>query len=337
MLTPIADAFLASASFIAHANLLLAQVQGLGAEAPCNKVEGMMHLWQKWRTMRGGRIMWERDGELLEWCMARYCDNLGTEWLAPFTNNFAPAAPSFDEELEALLAEKEPLVVSMAAKGRNFGKKSLRSLRQEALVCEGLGLGGATGAGNGLQQGQEEEEEEEGTKEKTPDTTASAAMGAARKAPAGSAKRLASPTKKGSPTKLASKCRGRPAPRYEAPMQQDFLDKELACLLVPRQVEAVVDMGVEAGVVLKEIKGKVTVDLATCQAFKEERRGGNAISAGQTTTQRGAGTLWVLPHVLDLGAWQHLQLHSGEDIPLGGAGEKGMGSGEEGEGGRGPK
>ncbi|KAG6875831.1 hypothetical protein C0993_007188 [Termitomyces sp. T159_Od127] len=108
-----------------------------------------------------------------------------------------------------------------------------------------------------------------------PDTTAGAAMGAAmpvaRKAPTGGAKRLVSPAKKGSPTKSASKRRGHPTLKYEAPTQQDFSDKELACLLAPRWVEAVVDMGVEAGVVLKKTKGKVTVDLATCQAFKEEQ------------------------------------------------------------------
>ncbi|KAG6881893.1 hypothetical protein C0993_012537, partial [Termitomyces sp. T159_Od127] len=142
----------------------------------------------------------------------------------------------------------------------------------EALVREGLGLGEATGAGKGLRQGQEEEE---GAKETMPDTTAGAATGAAmpaaRKAPVGGAKGLASPAKKGSPTKPSSKRRGRLVPRYEAPTQQDFSDKELAHLLAPRQAEAVVDTGVEAGVVLKETKGKATVDLATCQAFKEER------------------------------------------------------------------
>ncbi|KAG6882649.1 hypothetical protein C0993_009737 [Termitomyces sp. T159_Od127] len=141
----------------------------------------------------------------------------------------------------------------------------------EALVREGLGL---TGAGKGSWQGQEEEEEE-GTKETTPDTTAGAAtevaMPVARKAPAGGAKGLALPAKKGSPTKLSSKHKGCPAPRYEAPTQQDFSDKELARLLALRWAEAVVDMGVEAGVVLKETKEKVTVDLATRQVFKEER------------------------------------------------------------------
>ncbi|KAG6882654.1 hypothetical protein C0993_009730 [Termitomyces sp. T159_Od127] len=288
-----------------RANLLLVQVQGLSAEAPCNKVEGMMHLWQKWRTMQGGGITWERDGELLEWCMARYCDNLGTEWLAPFANDFAPAAPSFDEELEALLAGEEPLVLwsdlSPCSKEvviallveqdlqrqeefwQEVAKESEADTQWritnslEALAHEGLGLGEATGAGKGSQQEQEEEEEEEeGAKKKTPDTMAGAAMGvatlAARKVPVSGAKELVSPTKKGSPTKPASKCRGHPTPRYEVPMQQDFSDKELAHLLTPRWAEAVVDMGVEAGVVLKETKGKATMDLATHQAFKEEWR-----------------------------------------------------------------
>ncbi|KAG6875074.1 hypothetical protein C0993_010983 [Termitomyces sp. T159_Od127] len=177
MSTPTADAFLASTSFITHANLLLAQVQGLGAEAPCNKVEGMMHLWQKWHTMQGGEIMWERDGELLEWCMVRYRDNLGAEWLAPFANNFAPSAPSFDEELEALLAGEEPLVLWSDLSPRNkeaviaplveqdlwhheqfwqeVAKESKADAQQcianslEALAREGLGL---TGAGEGSWQ-----------------------------------------------------------------------------------------------------------------------------------------------------------------------------------------
>ncbi|KAG6895898.1 hypothetical protein C0993_008999 [Termitomyces sp. T159_Od127] len=138
---------------------------------------------------------------------------------------------------------------------------------------------------------------------------AGAATGAAtpapRKAPTSGAKGLALPAKKGSPTKPSAKRRGHPAPRYkvsgkrtpktylfsdpwrQAPMQEDFSDKELAHLLAPRQVEAVVDMGVEAGVVLKETKGKAMVDLAMRQAFKEER--------GATTTQRGAGTPWAPP------------------------------------------
>ncbi|KAG6876551.1 hypothetical protein C0993_002339 [Termitomyces sp. T159_Od127] len=128
MLTPTADAFLASASFIAHANLLLAQVQGLDAEAPRNKV---------------------------------------------------PVAPSFDEELEALLVGEEPLVVSMATKGKEaviaplveqdlwqqeefwqeVTKESETDMQRcianslEALAREGLDLGEATGAGKGSWQG----------------------------------------------------------------------------------------------------------------------------------------------------------------------------------------
>ncbi|KAG6882257.1 hypothetical protein C0993_011354, partial [Termitomyces sp. T159_Od127] len=208
-----------------------------------------------------------------------------------------PSAPSFDEELEALLAGEEPLVVSTATKGKEaviapLVEQDLRHQEQfwqevikeskadvqqritnslEALARQGLGLGEATGAGKGSWQGQEEEEEEEGAKETTPDTMAGTATGAAmpvaRKAPTSGTKGLASPAKKGSPTKPSSKRRGRPVPRYK----QDFSDKELARLLVPRWAEAVVDMGVEAGVVLKETKGKAMVDLATRQAFKEER------------------------------------------------------------------
>ncbi|KAG6863583.1 hypothetical protein C0993_010965 [Termitomyces sp. T159_Od127] len=151
----------------------------------------------------------------------------------------------------------------------------------EAVALQGLGLGEATGAGKGSWQ---RPEEEEGAKETTPNTTASAATGvaspAARKAPAGGTKGLASPAKKGSPTKPSSKRGKRQATlvthlfsysQQQAPTQQDFSNKELVRLLAPRRAEAVVDTEVEAIVVLKETKGKATVDLATHQAFKEER------------------------------------------------------------------
>ncbi|KAG6883184.1 hypothetical protein C0993_007478 [Termitomyces sp. T159_Od127] len=294
MLTPTTDTFLAATSFIVHVNLLLAQIQGLGVEAPWNKVEGMMCLWQKWRTMRGGRVMWERGRELLEWCMARYQDNLGAEWLVPFANDFVPPASSFDEELEALLAGEEPLVLwsdlSPPSKAAVIAPLVEQDLQNQEQFWQDVTRESKVNAQWCLANSLEAlalEEEEEGARETMPDTTAGTAIGAAspaaRKAPAGSAKRLASPAKKESPTKPSSKRRGRPAPRYEALTQQDFSNKELVRLLAPRQAEAVVDTGVEAGVVLKETKGKATVDLATRQAFKEERGA------------RGAGTPLALP------------------------------------------
>ncbi|KAG6876278.1 hypothetical protein C0993_004463 [Termitomyces sp. T159_Od127] len=151
----------------------------------------------------------------------------------------------------------------------NAQRRIANSLK--ALAWEGLGLGEAADVGKGSWQGPEEEEE---TKEKTPETIAGiargAAMPAAMKAPTSGAKGLVLPTKKSSPTKPSSKCRGCQALRYEAPTQQDFSDKELARLLAPKQVEVVVDMKMEVGVVLKQTKRKVTVDLAMHQAFKEE-------------------------------------------------------------------
>ncbi|KAG6875135.1 hypothetical protein C0993_010684, partial [Termitomyces sp. T159_Od127] len=53
-------------------------------------------------------------------------------------------------------------------------------------------------------------------------------------------------------------------------------------LLAPRWAEAVVDMGVEVGVVLKETKGKATVDLATRQAFKKEKGHAKTWECGNT-------------------------------------------------------
>ncbi|KAG6867555.1 hypothetical protein C0993_001272 [Termitomyces sp. T159_Od127] len=138
----------------------------------------------------------------------------------------------------------------------------------EALVQEGLGLGETTSAGKGSQQGQEEEQ---GAKERMPESMAGDAPGApvpaTPRASAEGIKRPALPVKKSSPTKPASKHRGCKA-RYERPTQSEFTDKELARLLIPRQVEAVVDMEVEARIVLKETKGKATVDLVTHQALK---------------------------------------------------------------------
>ncbi|KAG6867202.1 hypothetical protein C0993_005797 [Termitomyces sp. T159_Od127] len=133
MSTPTTDAFFATTSFIAHANVLLVQVQGLGTEVPYNMVERMMCLWQKWHTMHGNKITWEWDKELLKWCMAQYHDNLGAEWLALFANDFAPVVLSFNKELEALLAGKEPLVVSMATKSK---EAVIAPLVEQDLQCQ---------------------------------------------------------------------------------------------------------------------------------------------------------------------------------------------------------
>ncbi|KAG6898461.1 hypothetical protein C0993_006655 [Termitomyces sp. T159_Od127] len=160
--------------------------------------------------------------------------------------------------------------------GANDGKSGTKEL--EALAWEGMGLKEATGIDKGLGQRQESEE---GAKEKTLKDLACTALGAAvpamPKAPAGGTKGLASPVKKLlSLTKPASKCKEckAKAPRYQhwAPTQSEFFNKELASLLVPGNLEAVVNTGVKAGVVLKEMKGKATVDLAMHQAFKEEQR-----------------------------------------------------------------
>ncbi|KAG6877532.1 hypothetical protein C0993_006326, partial [Termitomyces sp. T159_Od127] len=165
----------------------------------------------------------------------------------------APAAPSFDEELETLLVSEEPLVVSLAAKSKEavitplieqdlqhqdkfwqeIAKESEADVQWcianslKALAWEGLGLGEATGTGKESQQGQEEEE---GTKEKTPETMAGAATGAAMPAGmTGGIKGLVLPAKKMSSTKLASKHRGRQAPRYKVSGNIYF---ELTILLI---------------------------------------------------------------------------------------------------------
>ncbi|KAG6884176.1 hypothetical protein C0993_000661, partial [Termitomyces sp. T159_Od127] len=90
----------------------------------------------------------------------------------------------------------------------------------EALVQEGLGLEETIGTGKGSQQGQEEEQS---AKERMPKNMAGTALGAAvpvmLKAPASGVKRPASPVKKSSPTKLASKCRGCKVPKYEVSLK----------------------------------------------------------------------------------------------------------------------
>ncbi|KAG6883987.1 hypothetical protein C0993_002285 [Termitomyces sp. T159_Od127] len=230
------NTFLATSSLIVHANLLVVQVQGLGIEAPCNKVKEMMHLWQKWQSMWGNRIIWKWNEELLEWCMVRYRNNISTEWLVPFANDFTPAALSFDKELEALPMGKEPIAVSFMAKGKEavimllveqdlrcqdkFWQEVIKELEVdvqqciakdlEVLVQEGLGLGEATGTSKGSWQGQGEEQD---AKERTSKGMAGTALGVAApatpKAPISGTKRLVLPVKRSSPTKPAFKRRGR--------------------------------------------------------------------------------------------------------------------------------
>ncbi|KAG6882970.1 hypothetical protein C0993_008453 [Termitomyces sp. T159_Od127] len=128
----------------------------------------------------------------------------------------------------------------------------------EVLAWEGLGLGEAIGTGKGSWKGQGEEQ---GAKEKMPKDMASAAPGAAAlvmpKAPMGGAKGLASPVKKSSPTKLASKCRGCQVPRYE--------------VILVRRLQDVVEKAREAEASSKAITiSRRSLALQICQ--DEERR-----------------------------------------------------------------
>ncbi|KAG6871004.1 hypothetical protein C0992_011946 [Termitomyces sp. T32_za158] len=50
-------------------------------------------------------------GTMKEWCMARYVENAGAGWLAPFEANFAPAPPLIDEQLTSLLADDGPFTL----------------------------------------------------------------------------------------------------------------------------------------------------------------------------------------------------------------------------------
>ncbi|KAG6898487.1 hypothetical protein C0993_006483 [Termitomyces sp. T159_Od127] len=69
---------------------------------------------------------------------------------------------SFDNELKALLAGNDPIMVSLAKKGKEavivplVEQDAQRHIDRdlEVLALEGMGLGEATGAGKGLQQRQ---------------------------------------------------------------------------------------------------------------------------------------------------------------------------------------
>ncbi|KAG6898851.1 hypothetical protein C0993_003555, partial [Termitomyces sp. T159_Od127] len=194
----------------------------------------------------------------------------------------------FDNELEALLADDAPIVVSLTQKDKEaiivplveqdvrqqeqFWKEVVKeswedtqrhvSKALEALFQEGMGLGKAIDAGKGLEQ---QQEREEGAKEKMPEDLAGAAV-------PGSTSNTQSSCGWHQETSIACEkfsilyqvsLQAQRVQGTKAPTQSEFTDKELASLLVPKQPEAVVNMRVEAKVVLKETKEKAMMDLAT--------------------------------------------------------------------------
>ncbi|KAG6883898.1 hypothetical protein C0993_002959 [Termitomyces sp. T159_Od127] len=147
MSTPTTDAFLAMTSFITHANVLLAQVQGLGAEAPCNKVPVVPFFDEELKALLVGK--------------------------EPLVVSMAAKSK---EAIIALLMEQD--LQCQDKFWQEVAKESEADAQQcianslEALVWEELSLREAADADEELWQGQGERE---GTKEKIPKTMANAA------------------------------------------------------------------------------------------------------------------------------------------------------------------
>ena len=83
----------AAYAYIAKANRFICHIEGVGAEASQNLVVGIMKLLERWYNMRVLGVGWDCEIEVREWCRARYVDNRGAEWLAPFTVQGWPACP----------------------------------------------------------------------------------------------------------------------------------------------------------------------------------------------------------------------------------------------------
>ncbi|KAG6893456.1 hypothetical protein C0992_009904, partial [Termitomyces sp. T32_za158] len=106
----ISPAVLAARAYVPKLDMFLASIANVGTGADQKTVVGAMRVFEKWLWHKGqaAEVSWSREGELREWCMARYVENAGAAWLAPFEANFAPAPPSIDEQLASLLADDGP-------------------------------------------------------------------------------------------------------------------------------------------------------------------------------------------------------------------------------------
>ncbi|KAG6870929.1 hypothetical protein C0992_012100, partial [Termitomyces sp. T32_za158] len=86
----VSPAVLAAWAFVPKLDMFLASIANVGTGADQKTVVGAMRVFKKWLWHKGqaAEVLWSRESELWEWCMARYVENAGAAWLAPFEANF---------------------------------------------------------------------------------------------------------------------------------------------------------------------------------------------------------------------------------------------------------
>ncbi|KAG6869825.1 hypothetical protein C0992_001879, partial [Termitomyces sp. T32_za158] len=86
----ISPAVLAARAYVPKLDMFFASLANVGTGADQKMVVGAMRVFEKWLWHKGQavEVTWSREHELREWCMARYVENAGAAWLAPFEANF---------------------------------------------------------------------------------------------------------------------------------------------------------------------------------------------------------------------------------------------------------
>ncbi|KAG6881020.1 hypothetical protein C0992_000975, partial [Termitomyces sp. T32_za158] len=86
----ISPAVLAARAFVPKLDMFLTSLANVGTGTDQKTVVGAMRVFEKWLWHKGqaAEVTWSWEPELREWCMARYVENAGAAWLAPFEANF---------------------------------------------------------------------------------------------------------------------------------------------------------------------------------------------------------------------------------------------------------
>ncbi|KAG6884493.1 hypothetical protein C0992_006241 [Termitomyces sp. T32_za158] len=106
----ISPAVLAARAYVPKLDMFLASLANVGPGADQQTVVGAMRVFEKWLWHKGqaAEVTWSREEEMQEWCVARYMENLGADWLAPFEANFSPTPLTIAEQLASLLVDDGP-------------------------------------------------------------------------------------------------------------------------------------------------------------------------------------------------------------------------------------
>ncbi|KAG6875480.1 hypothetical protein C0992_003687 [Termitomyces sp. T32_za158] len=112
----LSSAVLSARAYVPKLDMFLASLTNVSLSADQRTVVGAMRVFEKWLWHKGqaAEVTWSQENELQEWCMARYVENVGAAWLAPFEANFAPTPLSIDKQLASLLADDGPFTTELS-------------------------------------------------------------------------------------------------------------------------------------------------------------------------------------------------------------------------------